>query len=156
MGPVPGNFPMVDLPGKKVVFLDEWRFDQSILSFATQCLWYDGSSVPVARPQNDAGAAGHKDYKGNAPLFVTTKRADLLHLETWALDRPDTGTPWDANASMLCRRLKVYHFTKRVPKPPTTLKTCPRCFAELLLTSSTSGSSAGTASSEIRHGTVYL
>ena len=68
---------MIDLPGKKIVFLDEWRFDQSILSFATQCLWYDGSSVPVARPQNGAGAGGHKDYKGNAPLFVTTKRGPL-------------------------------------------------------------------------------
>ena len=87
---------------------------------------------------------------------MTTKRADLLHLESWALDRPDTGTPWDANASMLCRRLKVYHFTKRVPKPPTTLKTCPRCFAEMLLSGSSSGTSAATASSDLSLGTVYL
>ena len=27
-----GNFPLVDLPGAKVAFLDEYRFDQSIVS----------------------------------------------------------------------------------------------------------------------------
>ena len=155
-GPVPGNFPLVDLPGKKVVFLDEWRFDESILPFATQCLWYDGSSVPVARPQNDAGGPGHKDYKGTAPIFVTTKRADLLQLEAWALDRPDSGTPWDANASMLSRRLKVYHFQKRVPKPPRNLKTCARCFAELLLPSSTATSSSAAASRGVGTGTIFV
>ena len=155
-GPVPGNFPMVELPGKKVVFLDEWRFDQALLSFATQCLWYDGSSVPVARPQNDAGGPGHKDYRGSAPIFVTTKRADLLDLEAWALDRPDSGTPWDANASMLCRRLKVYPFKHRVPKPPTKLKTCGRCFAELLLTPSSASSSSAPSFTEPDHGTVFL
>ena len=155
-GPVPGNFPLVDLPGKKVVFLDEWRFDESILPFATQCLWYDGSSVPVARPHNDAGGPGHKDYKGTAPIFVTTKRADLLQLEAWALDRPDSGTPWDANASMLSRRLKVYHFQKRVPKPPRNLKTCARCFAELLLPSSTATSSSAAASRGVGTGTIFV
>ena len=155
-GPVPGNFPMLDLPGKKVVFLDEWRFDQSIISFATQCLWYDGSSVPLARPQNDPGAAGHTDYKGSAPLFVTTKRSDLLKLQAWALDRPDTGTPWDANASMLCRRLKVYHFTQRIPKPPHALKTCRRCFADLLLTASSTGASSACGTTDRGPGTVFL
>ena len=154
-GPVAGNFPMVDLPGRKVVFLDEWRFDQSILPFATQCLWYDGSTVPVARPQNDSGATGHKDYKGSAPIFVTTKRDDLLKLQAWALDRPDTGKPWDANASMLCRRLKVYHFTKRLPKPPA-LKTCPRCFAELLLASSRAPSPSPPTSSGLSTGTTFV
>jgi hypothetical protein len=67
-------------------------------------------------------------------------RSDLLLLEAWAANRPDTGAPWDANASMLFRRLKVYHYTTRIPKPPKGLKTCSRCFAELLLSSSTNSS----------------
>ena len=82
------------------------------------------------------GACGHKDYKGTAPIFVTTKREDLVTLEGWALDRPGTGTPWDANASILFRRLKVYHYSKRIPKPPKGLKTCSRCFVDLLMPSS--------------------
>ena len=135
---------------------DEWRFDQSILSFATQCLWYDGSSVPVARPQKDAGGAGHKEYKSSAPIVVTTKRADLLNLEAWAIDRPETGTPWDANASMLCRRLKVYHVTKRVPKPVSALQTCPHCFADFLLASTAPASSSGTAAGDLSRGAIFL
>ena len=38
--PEPGNYPLLDLPGKKVVFLDDWRFDDDVLSFATQCRWF--------------------------------------------------------------------------------------------------------------------
>ena len=110
-----------------------------------------GAAGRAPRPAHRATRNAH-----SAPRSVATKRANLLQLDSWALDRPDTGTPWDANASMIWRRLKVYHFKKRVPKPPTTLKACPRCFAELLLTSSTSGSSAGSASSEFRSGAVYL
>ena len=155
-GPAPGNFPIVDRPGKKVACLDEWRFDESILPFATQCLWYDGSSVPVARPQNDAGGAGHKDYTGSAPIFVTTKRSDLLELEAWALDRPDTGAPWDANASMLWRRLKVYHFTKRIPKPPKALKTCPCCFSQLILSSTRPPNAAVPETSDAADGNDFL
>ena len=134
--PAPGNFPLVDLPGKKCCFLDEWRFDQSILSFALQCVWYDGSIVPIARPQNQPGKDGHYSYEGNAPIFVTTKRKDLLALQSWAADDPSTGVPWDADASMLWRRLKVYHFTTRIPKPAKDLKYCPCCFAQLLVSNS--------------------
>ena len=37
-GLAPGSFPMADLPGKKVVFASEWRFDASSFPFAAQCL----------------------------------------------------------------------------------------------------------------------
>ena len=31
--PEPGSFPLIDLPGKKVALLDDWRFDKSVLPF---------------------------------------------------------------------------------------------------------------------------
>ena len=131
----PGSFPMLELPGKKVCFLDEWRFDQTVVSYAAQCLWYDGSIVPLARPQNILGASGHYQYQGTAPIFVTTKRVDLQRLAFYAADDPQTGAPRDANASMMYRRLKVYSYKTRIPKPPkgVQIKHCPHCFAELLL-----------------------
>ncbi len=134
-GPVPGSFPMLELPGKKVCFLDEWRFDQTVVSYAAQCLWYDGSIVPLARPQNIPGASGHYQYQGTAPIFVTTKLVDLQRLAFYAADDPQTGAPRDANASMMYRRLKVYSYKTRIPKPPkgVQIKHCPHCFAELLL-----------------------
>jgi hypothetical protein len=40
-----GNSPLLDLPLAKIAFLDDFRFDPDILSFATLCLWFDGSTV---------------------------------------------------------------------------------------------------------------
>ena len=79
--PQKGSFPLLNLEDAKVMFFDEWRFDQSVLPFSTQCLLLDGSPVPVARPQNISGQTGHKLYVGRAPVFVTTKLEDMCRLE---------------------------------------------------------------------------
>ena len=134
--PENSSFPLLDLPGKKVAFLDEWRFDDETLSFKTQCLWYDGSAVPVARPQNQAGVTGHALYRGSAPLFATTKLSDIQALAAAAADDPTTGRPKDAEASMLLRRLKIYSFTRRLPSVHNEPKIafCGHCFSTLVLT----------------------
>ena len=131
--PEPGTFPLLGLPGKKVAFLDDWRFNQSVLTFATQCRWYDGSTVSVPRPQTQAGIAGHVSYRGTAPLFVTTKLDDIKRLERLSEIDPETDEPEDTNASMCLRRLKVYKFKKRIVKPTGEIKFCPQRFAEFVL-----------------------
>ena len=103
----PGNFPLMDLPPKKVVFLDDWRFDEATLPYATQCRWYDGSHVTIQRPQNDPGAKGHVTYRGAAPIFATTKLDDMEKLEWLSDANPSTGTAYDVNASMAFRRMFV-------------------------------------------------
>ena len=107
--PVAGGFPLLGLHDSKVIFMDEWRFDTDVLPWSVQCLLYDGSHVPVKRPQNMQGITGHTKYKGTSPIFVTTKLADVEKLSQWAATDPDTGVPYDGDASMICRRLKVYH-----------------------------------------------
>jgi hypothetical protein len=131
--PGKGSFPFLQLPEAKVVFLDEWRFDAEVLPWALQCLWYDGSAVPITRPQNQAGASGHVLYKGTAPIFVTCKLPDLEWLEYKAQVDPVTGSPYDAEASMIPRRLKIYRFTRRVQKPPQKFEFCAACFATMVL-----------------------
>ena len=127
------SFPLVDLPGKKVVLLDDWRFSQSILSYATQCLWYDGSAVSIVWPQNQPGVSGHYLYQGTAPIFATTKAQGIAALHSAAAIDPLTGCPKDGDASMIIRRLKVYTFRVRVAKPPIALPACGHCFATLIL-----------------------
>lgn len=118
----------------KVAFLDDFRFDPEIISFATLCLWFDGSNVPIGRPQNERGVSpGNFMYKGTAPIFITTKLSDLAWLESQASINPHTNAPWDADASMLLRRLRVYKYTQKVGKPPARLKYCPRCFVDLVM-----------------------
>ena len=131
--PDAGNFPLMELPGRKIAFLDEFRFNNGIVSYATQCQWFDGSTFSITRPQNMPGASGHYQYRGSAPIFVTTKLADIEKLEEWAADDPQTGVPKSAEASMILRRLKVYRFERRIPKPPPKLPFCGHCFANLVL-----------------------
>ena len=135
--PVAGNFPLIGIPGKKIAFLDDWRFNAAVLPYSLQCLWYDGSAVPVARPQNVPGAAGHLIYEGTAPIFATTKLQDLELLSEKAAPNPETGMPMDGDASMLLRRLKVYSFRHRAPKPQQSVPYCPTCFAKLVLAQGT-------------------
>ena len=127
-----GNFPLFELPLAKVAFLDEYRFDPAVVSFASLCLWFDGSELPIGRPQNIQGMSGNLTYKGSAPIFVTTKLQDLERLQAFASINPETGCPFDADASMLWRRLKVYRYTQKVPKPAHHCQFCARCFVDLL------------------------
>ena len=131
--PEKSNFPLLNLEkGPKVAFLDEWRFVNKSVSFGTQCLWFDGSSVPVARPQNVPGSSGNFLYRGSAPIFVTGKLEDIEKLAEQAAIEPETGKPKNADASMLIRRLKVHAYRSRIAKPPK-MSQCARCFAQLLL-----------------------
>ena len=131
--PEPGRFPLLDLFGGKAVFLDDWRFDDQVLPYATQCRWYDGSVVKISQPQNKQSTTGHLLYQGDAPIFATTKLDDMERLEKLAADDPVTGKPCDVKASMCFRRLKVYPFRVRIAKPPVYVRYCRRCFADLVL-----------------------
>ena len=132
--PEKGNFPLIELPGKKVAFLDEWRFDNMTVSFATQMQWFDGSQLSISRPQNISGAAQcHINYEGKAPIFATTREADLARLEELAKDDVLTGKPKCAEAAMMMRRLRVYKYSHRIPKPAKKVPFCKCCFAKLVL-----------------------
>ena len=134
--PGKGAFPLVDLPGKKVAFLDDWRFNEQLLSYADQCKWYDGSAVTIPLPQNRKGSGiGHSMYRGTAPIFVTTKLDDMEELQRAAAVNPATGRPADTDASMLWRRLKVYAYTARSTHMPPGRRVpyCASWFANLVL-----------------------
>ena len=130
--PEKSNFPLLDLPAAKVCFLDDYRWDSRVVSWGATCLWFDGSRVPIGQPQNVPGVTGNIMYKGKAPIFVTCKLSDLAWLEYCAQIDPNTGAPWDSDASMVWRRVKVYRFTARVPKPSKAIPYCGHCFAKLL------------------------
>ena len=114
-------------------FLDEWRFSDDVVSFPDQLRWFEGSHLTVSRPQNIQGSTGHLTYEGSAPIFATSKLADLAALEELAADDPATGEPKCAEASMLMRRLRVYRLSKRIPKPQHDVPYCGCCFAKLVL-----------------------
>ena len=73
---------------------------------------------------------GHLTYRGTAPILMTTALKDIVKLEKAAAA---TGDAHDANADMILRRLKVFRFCTRVPKPSKKIRLCKRCFAQYLL-----------------------
>ena len=107
--PTHPNFPLHGLVGAKIALLDEFRFLSSVVPLATQCLWFDGSAVPIAKPQTGQGPASHLVYEGRAPVFITTS-SDQLEALTAA---------GDGDASMILRRLQVFHFAVRVAQTPS-------------------------------------
>ena len=76
--------------------------------------------------------SGHVDYRGTAPIFVTTKLRHLKRLCWWASDDPHSGVPRDTEAAMFYRRLKIYEFKHRFPKPASKIPFCAKCFAQFV------------------------
>ena len=70
--------------------------------------------------------------QGKAPVLITCKLSDLEWLEYYAQIDPTTGNPWDTDASKVLRRLKIYRFTRRVPKSAAHMPFCGHCLAKLL------------------------
>ena len=89
--------------------------------------------MPIARPQNVQGVTGHQLCRGSAPVFVTTKLTDIDWLGKMSEADPRTGLPWDSDAPMLRRRMKVFRFQRRMPPAGAQFVHCPTCFAQLLL-----------------------
>lgn len=129
--PQPGSFPLLGLETKKVVLLDEWRFDSSVVPLSTQLLWLEGKPFPVTRPQN-RDYDGHLLYRGTAPIFVTCKERDLGPIMAAADRAVAAGKP--SQETMLLRRLRVYTlYQKLLVQPGEQVPECSACFASMVL-----------------------
>ena len=120
--PTHAAFPLHGLESSKLAFLDDFRFTASPVPLSTQCLWFDGSPVSIAKPQNTQGAGSHETYLGKAPIFVTTSSADIRKLEQGG----------NGDASMVLRRLYVFSFSKRLTVPSMLIPECASCCARFI------------------------
>ena len=127
-----GSFPLYGLETKKVVVMDDWRFDKTVLPLATQFLWFEGKPVLLVRPQNQAGIVGHLVYRGTAPIFITTKEHDFKDMIAEARRAEEKGEA--SECTMLLRRLSLWSFTHKLALPRgATIPDCPCCFARTVL-----------------------
>ena len=121
--PAKGGFPLLGLEDCRVVVLDDWRFNQDVLGYPLQLLWFEGKAIVIARPQN--AYAGHLRYTGDAPIFITTLRSDIAHMSGKGILSGDV--------SMMLARLKIFDFHCRIPDGEAKVPACARCFARFLL-----------------------
>jgi len=66
--PPKNAFPLLDLEACRLTLLDDWRFNESILPFNLQLLWFEGKTIVIARPQNQF--SGHLRYSKDWGLEV--------------------------------------------------------------------------------------
>ncbi|CAE8630382.1 unnamed protein product [Polarella glacialis] len=119
--PAKGACPLLGLETHRVVLLDDWRFNEEILGYNLQLLWFEGKPFIVARPQNQH--AGHLRYQKDDPVFITTLEADIHALKR---------NIQQGDIDMMLERLLVFQFQVKLgslQKVPA----CGHCFANLLL-----------------------
>jgi hypothetical protein len=121
-------FPLMGLEKKRVVLLDDWRFNEDLIGYPLQLLWFEGKPIIIARPQNQS--CGHLKYVKDAPIFITTLEADITSLKGKRIDVGDV--------AMMVKRLKVFRFSSAIQNPKKVLP-CARCFAMFLLGGSAFG-----------------
>ena len=120
--PPKSAFPLLGLEKARVVWLDDWRFNEDIVSWAVQLLWFEGAGFVIARPQNLF--SGHLRYTKDDPIFITTLQADLHALK---------GKLKQGDVDMMVKRLKVFEFKHKVNIPSQVAKGCKSCFANFVL-----------------------
>ena len=105
-----------------VTVLDDWRFNEDIIGYPLQLLWFEGKPIVIARPLNQF--SGHLKYTKKDPAFITALVSDITRLKGKKIEGGDV--------AMMMKRLKVFEF-KYVFEVPVHVEPCPRCFAKLLL-----------------------
>ena len=120
--PPKGGFPLMGLESSRVVLLDDWRFNEDLVSYPLQLLWFEGKPIVIARPQNQF--SGHLKYSGDAPVFISTLMADIHKVKGKNIEGGDV--------AMMVKRLRIFEFSQ-VLESPVKVKPCARCFATLLL-----------------------
>lgn len=120
--PPKSAFPLMALGGARLALLDDWRFNDDIIPYNLQLLWFEGKQFQIARPQNQH--SGHTFYDDDAPVFITTLESDIKQLKS-GLQRGDV--------EMMTKRLHIFPFHEQLKDVDRTIPTCGTCFAKMIL-----------------------
>jgi hypothetical protein len=136
VNPPKSAFPLIGLEVARVTLLDDWRFNEDLVPFNLQLLWFEGKGFLISRPQNQF--SGHLRYAADAPIFISTLEADITTLKR-GIQAGDI--------SMMMKRLKVFPFHHKLVNPDRSLQACGRCFAKFVLSGAGVLSRSGDAQS---------
>ena len=118
-----GGFPLYGMEKCRMAVLDDWRFNEDLVSYRLQLLWFEGKPIVIARPQNHC--TGHLKYTKDDPVFITTLEADLTSLKGKKILQGDI--------AMMLKRLRVFKFHRKIENADVSIRPCGHCFARLLL-----------------------
>ena len=122
--PARSSFPLMGLERARLALLDDWRFNEEIIPYALQLLWFEGAPFIISRPQNQF--SGHLRYAKDDPVFITTLQSDLTELKGKKFLQ-------QGDVEMMLKRLLVFNFTKPIAIPKPVVQGCAHCFAHFLV-----------------------
>lgn len=122
--PARSSFPLMGLERARLALLDDWRFNEDIIPYALQLLWFEGAPFIISRPQNQF--SGHLRYAKDDPVFITTLQSDLTELKGKKFLQ-------QGDVEMMLKRLLVFNFTKPIAIPKPVVQGCAHCFAHFLV-----------------------
>eukprot|EP00438_Fugacium_kawagutii_P001793 Skav235972 [mRNA] locus=scaffold592:191605:193317:+ [translate_table: standard] len=125
--PAKSSFPLMGLEKARLAWLDDWRFNEDVVPYAVQLLWFEGAPFIIARPQNQF--SGHLRYSKDDPVFITTLQADITQLKGKKFLQ-------QGDVDMMLKRLLVFNFTKPITIAKNIVEGCAHCFANFLVTDS--------------------
>lgn len=134
VAPPKNAFPLMGLERARLVLLDDWRFNEDIVSYAVQLLWFEGAPFVIARPQNQF--TGHVRYSKDDPVFLTTLLDDLTSLKGKRFLK-------QGDVEMMLKRLHVFKFTAKISIPKNVAAGCARCFSRWLAEAETVSAVSG-------------
>ena len=120
--PSKGSFPLLGLERCRLALLDDWRFNEDLIAYPLQLLWFEGKPIVISRPQNQH--SGHLRYASDDPIFISTLMADIHKIKGKKIEGGDI--------AMMLKRLKIFEFSAELTSP-CKQEACGRCFAALVL-----------------------
>lgn len=108
------SFPLLSLPGKSVVLLNDYR--SNTVPWQDALIWFEGLRFIIARPRNLTKS--DVLYVEQAPIFMTS--GDVLE----GRNRSQT--------EMMSNRFKYFHFTRTVTNRKARVPSCARCYLRFL------------------------
>ena len=118
------KYAWVDLEGKEVAVLNDFRWTQECIDWNVFLLLLEGDTVNLPRPKNTYATDLTIHTTNKVPFFATSIRPFEYIGKANSRD--------DGETAMVATRWVLFTLTQEIQNPNTELQPCPRCFADLL------------------------
>lgn len=118
------KYAWVDLEGKEVALLNDFRWTSECIDWNMFLLLLEGDTVNLPRPKNVFATDLTIATTNKVPFFATSIRPFEYIGKANSRDEGET--------AMMATRWVVFTLSHQIKNPNTELQPCPRCFADLL------------------------
>lgn len=122
LNPSNDKYAWVGADRKEVIFLNDFRYNQQMITWKDFLLLLEGHTVNLPAPKNHFST--DVSITSDIPIFATSSEKIVYYTRGGLVDPRES--------EMMAVRWRVFEFTLQIPQSKQKqIKACPRCFAEL-------------------------